>query len=266
MQIEKAFEHIASRVGTCLAKQNFERQDISSNNENELLALFLSEDLAYNIIYYKGKMRMVLRLCSVVDGQPDNKWKSVATWLFDPDADSEKEAESIALDFIETIEGPKQTAIAQSQKKKKKENESNVDSLFFANRMVNYFPELKDEILYEKTHYETFRGITFAQEKILPKFKEFVAQQEGKEMSKFSQFLNDLYENGDLDVKGIISYILINSIEDKAQREKLFENFSDQNIKILDAAYTLKGKKIKPEKPKKKRVGMYTKALENQQR
>ena len=33
--------------------------------------------------------------------------KNIAVWLFDPETDSTKEAESIAADFVETVEGPK---------------------------------------------------------------------------------------------------------------------------------------------------------------
>lgn len=265
MEIENAFEYVSGKVEKALEGQGYKRQSISSQNNKEITALFTSEDAAYNIIYYKDKMKMVLRLCSMVGGEPDNKWKSVATWLFDPSVDTEKEADSIAQDFIETIEGPKQQAIVQTQKKKKKDNNGNVDALFFANRMVNYFPSLKDEIAYEKLHYVPFRGITFAGEKILPLFTEFVNNEGANTLGKLSQSLNDIYDMGDLDVKGIISYILLNSVEDSEKREQLLVNFSDSNKKIMMAAFRLRGKRIKPEKPKKKRSGMFAEALEARQ-
>ena len=197
--------------------------------------------------------------------EPDNNWKSVATWLFDPEVDTEKEADNIASDFIETIQGPKQQAITQTRKKKKKDNDGNVDSLFLANRMVNYFPELKEDIAYEKLHYANFRGITFAKEKILPLFKKYVENEGANNLEKLSKSLNDIYNMGDLDVKGIISYILFNSIEDEKKREMLLENFTEANKKVIVAAFSLRGKKIKPEKPKKKRSGMFMEALEAKQ-
>ena len=68
---------------------------------------------------------------------------------------------------METVEGPKRKAIVQQQnKKKKKSDEGNVDPLFFCNRLVNVFPSLKDDIRFEKEHYPSFRGVTFAREKI----------------------------------------------------------------------------------------------------
>lgn len=265
MEIQNAFEYVAGKIENALEGQGYKRQNVDSQNNKEMTALFTSEDTAYNIVYYKEKMRMVLRICTMDGGEPDNKWKSVATWLFDPSVDTEKEAESIAQDFIETINGPKQQAIVQTQKKKKKDNNGNVDSLFFANRMVNYFPTLKDEIAYEKLHYSPFRGVTFAKEKILPLFTEFVENEGANTLGKLSQSLNDIYDMGDLDVKGIISYILLNSVESPEKREQLLVNFSASNKKIMVAAYSLRGKKIKPEKPKKKRSGMFAEALQAQQ-
>ena len=211
MEIQSAFDLVADKVEKALAEQDYKRQNVDSQNDKEITALYTSEDTAYNIVYYKAKMRMVLRQCEMSGAEPDNNWKSVATWLFDPEVDTEKEADNIASDFIETIQGPKQQAITQTRKKKKKDNDGNVDSLFLANRMVNYFPELKEDIAYEKLHYANFRGITFAKEKILPLFKQYVANEGANNLGKLSKSLNDIYNMGDLDVKGIISYILFNS-------------------------------------------------------
>ena len=117
--------------------------------------------------------------------------------------------------------------------------------------MVGYFPELRDEIAYEKAHYESFRGITFAQEKIMPKFRSYINTLNKGAMEKFSKSLSELYDAGDLDVKGIITYILLNSIEDDDKFEKVTEFFTPENKKIADESRKLRGKKIKPEKPKK---------------
>ena len=243
MEIQNAFDLVADKVEKALAEQDYKRQNVDSQNDKEITALYTSEDTAYNIVYYKAKMRMVLRQCEMSGAEADN----------------------IASDFIETIQGPKQQAITQTRKKKKKDNDGNVDSLFLANRMVNYFPELKEDIAYEKLHYANFRGITFAKEKILPLFKKYVENEGANNLEKLSKSLNDIYNMGDLDVKGIISYILFNSIEDEKKREMLLENFTEANKKVIVAAFSLRGKKIKPEKPKKKRSGMFMEALEAKQ-
>ena len=60
----------------------------------------------------------------------------------------------------------------------------------------------------------------------------------------------------------IFSLILLRM---KKKREMLLENFTEANKKVIVAAFSLRGKKIKPEKPKKKRSGMFMEALEAKQ-
>ena len=248
MELERAFEIITGKVERLLLAKGYKKQSVAPSDK-ELTALYTGE-IAYSIVYYFDKKRVLLRSCSMEDGEPDNTWKTVATWLFDPETDTARDAENIAEDFAETIRGPKQTAV-QKQKKNKKEGENTSDPLFFANRMVTYFPELRDEIAYEKAHYESFRGITFADEKIMPKFVEYVNFANKGELERLSKSLSDMYDAGDLDVKGIITYILLNSIEDDKKFEQLTEKFTPEYKKIAVESRKLRGKKIKPEKPKK---------------
>lgn len=262
MEITKAIEIISTKVETVLLQRGFTKQPVA-DSENEIAVLYTGE-VAYNIVYYKDKKRIVMRSCSMVADEPDNSWKTIATWLFDPEVDGAREAENIGDDFVEAIKGPKQVAIQQNQRKKKKDNDGNVDSLFFANRMVTYFPELKQEIAYERAHYESFRGVTFAEEKIVPKFKEYVMSSNEKTLTKLSQNLSDFYNAGDLDVKGIITYVLLNSIDDDSKFEAVISEFNQNEKKIAREARKLRGKNIKPEKPKKKKNNYVADTLANQ--
>ncbi|MBQ8133730.1 MAG: hypothetical protein IJ192_04915 [Clostridia bacterium] len=251
MDINNAFDIITGRAERILREKGYTRIE-TEDSEEELTAVYVNEN-AYGIVYTFSNKRIVLKSCAVEDDEPDGKWKILATWLFDPESDTAKEAESIGDDFAETIRGPKQTAAIQKQKKRKKDGENNVDPLFLANRMVTYFPELKDEIAFEKTHYEEFRGITFADEKIAPRFSKMIEQSSGKKLEKVSAGLAALYSAGDLDTKGIITYVLLNSVDDDEKFNALIESFSDADKKIARAARNLRGKKIKAEKPQKTR-------------
>lgn len=263
MDINQAFESVSDKVEKALLGKGFKKENVNSTDK-ELTALFTG-DCAYTVIYYIDKKRMVLRSCEMQDDEPDNSWKTIATWIFDPEVDTAKEVEAIGNDFVETIHGAKQTAIIKAQKKKKKDGESNVDPLFFANRMVNFVPELKEDIAYERSHYAEFRGITFADEKICPKLKAYIQKASDKEMEKLSLVLSDLYKSGDLDTKGIITYIILNSLDEK-DYERAVSQFSDSNKKIAKAARKLIGKKIKPEKPQKPKRNFMAETLANQQR
>ena len=84
-----------------------------------------------------------------------------------------------------------------------------------------------------------------------------------------SKTLAELYEAGDLDVKGIITYILLNSIDDDGKFEAVTCAFPKELKKIAVAARNLRGKKIKPEKPKKpkkfmaERLQAYNEQMQN---
>ena len=226
MEINKAFEIIASRVEAVLLQKGFEKHSVPDTN-NEKTVLYTGS-VAYSIVYYYDKKRVVLRSCAMDGDEPDNAWKTV-----------------------ETIIGPKQIAV-QKRKKARDENGDIInDPLFFSNRMIAYFPDLKDDIAYEKAHYTSFRGITFADEKILPRFREYVKTSNKRDIEKLSKSMGELYDAGDLDVKGIITYILLNSIESDEKFEEFIAGFTPELKKIARASRDLRGKKIKPEKPKK---------------
>ncbi len=251
MDMNNAFEIITEKFEEAILSEGFKKENVAAS-DTELTSLYMGE-IAYSIVYTYLTRRVVLRSCAVNDGEPDNKWKTLATWLFDPETDGNREAESIGNDFAETVRGPKQTAAVQKQRKRKKEGEGNVDPLFLANRMVTYFPELKDEIAYEMAHYEQFRGVTFAEEKIVPRFKELIKKADRTRMEKLSAGLAAMYVSGDLDTKGIITYDLLNSVESQEKFNQLIASFSEADKKVAVAARKLIGKKIKPEKLKKSR-------------
>ncbi len=249
MEISKALDIITAKVDNVLVSKGYEKYPVA-DTDNEKTVLYKG-DVAYSIVYYMDKKRIVLRSCSVVDGEPDNAWKTVATWLFDEEVDTAREAENIGDDFAETIRGPRQTAVQQKKKSKKENGEQNCDPLFFANRMIAFFPELRDDVAFEKAHYESFRGITFADEKIVPRFKAYAEKEGDKNLEKLSKALSELYDAGDLDVKGVITYILLNSVDNDEKYEKLTATFTKEQKKIADAARKLRGKKLKAEKPRK---------------
>ena len=127
-------------------------------------------------------------------------------------------------------------------------NEIN-NELDFQKTIIDHKKELNFEGFTEKT--KPVRGITFADEKILPRFREYVKTSNKRDIEKLSKSMGELYDAGDLDVKGIITYILLNSIESDEKFEEFIAGFTPELKKIARASRDLRGKKIKPEKPKK---------------
>lgn len=254
MEFKKAFELISGKVEAELVKTGFEKQKVAVENGNELVALFTSQNVAYSVVYYKDKQQMVLRSCTMTEDGPDNEWKTLATWLYDEETANQKDAESIANDFVEGVSGAVAIKRAkQVKQKKKKDDDGTADPKFLAKRFVAYFPELKDEIKNEEDCYFPFRGATFAKEHIFPKVETYIKRATKAELEKFAGVFNVQYGNGDIDTRSIITIVLLNSLADE-EFSAILEYFDDDLKKASLAARKYKGKTVKPEKPMKRNV------------
>ncbi len=248
---QKAFDLIAEKVGAVLNEQGFNNVG-NKQEESGRAALFTNEDTAYSILYNQDKKRFELRTCDLDDGEPDGKWKSISIWLFDPETDTMSEAESIVNDFVETIQGPKRVAALKTKKKRKKDDENTSDPLFFFNRFVGVFPGLRDELNEERAQYEDLRAVHFARTHLTPKIEALCTQTTNQDQIKrCCDLLNDMYANGDMDVRSIITIVILNGIDNKTAIDNIKPLFSDDLKKGFTAGLKLKGKVVKPEKKKK---------------
>ncbi len=247
-ELTKAFELITEKVGITLKEQNFSREKVAGTDK-ELVSLFTSEAVAYSVVYYTDKMHMVLRSCSMTEDGPDNNWNTMATWMFNPETDGAKEAESIANDFVDTVSA---TSVVKrvKQAKKKKGDDGNADPLFLCKRFVTYFPELKEIVKSEQEDYEEFRGVYFIRTYVVERVNALISRGVKGEMSKLAQMISTQYSNGDKDTRSIITIVLLNSIDAK-NMEKFAPLLSEELQKAWSFAVKLKGKKVKPEKQKK---------------
>ncbi|MBR1533182.1 MAG: hypothetical protein IJ639_02370 [Ruminococcus sp.] len=258
MQLNEAFKLISDKVGEALAPMGFTQVKADSAKANELVALFVSENVAYSVIYYKDKMHTLLRECAMTDEGPDNDWKTLATWMFDPDTDGQKEANSIANDFVEAISAPVAQKRAKQMKKskgKKKDDDGNADPLFLSKRFMTLFPELKDEIKQEEECYNPFRGVTFARASIVPRVNDLVKKGNKADLKKLGSILSAQYTNGDVDTRSIITIVILNSIPEE-QDEVISEYLSDDLKTAFKHAKKYRNKEVKPEKEKKKKPTM----------
>ena len=251
--INKAFDIVTKKVNSALSSQGYTMQSVPSTDSNELVKLFIGEDKAYSVIYYKDKKHMVMRTCSMTEDGPDNEWKTIGTWMFDPATDKEKEAESIGSDFAENVSAPifRQAAKQQQKKKKKNSDDGGGDPVFFAKRLVAVFPELKDEIKDEEDSYEEFRAVTFAREHIVPKVIALLKDDDTDDINKLSEILSAQYSYGDIDTRPIITMVILNAVTEESQKEAIKAEMSDDLKKAWKAAEKYRDKKVKPAKKQK---------------
>ena len=254
MNMNDAFKAISEKVEAALAEQGFKKVNAASSGDDEIVALFVSENLAYSVIYYYSRQHVMLRECPMTDDGPDNDWKTLATWIFDPERDTLKEANSIANDFVDALSAPKaMKRVKQTKKSKgKKDENGNADPVFLAKRFVGLFPELKDEIILEEDSYYPFRGVTFTRASIVPKVNKLIADGKDGEMKKLGSILSAQYSNGDLDTRSIITSVILNSVPAEYD-EKINSYLSEELQKIFKQSKKLRGKVVKPEKEKKQK-------------
>lgn len=250
---QKAFDLIAEKVEAALAEQEFTRRPGTSQEENGEAVLYTGENVAYSVLFNKKQKRFELRTCPMTEDGPSNSWKNLSTWLFDPDTDDLSAAQSIVNDFTDTIRGPKRmAAVQQTKKKAKKADENNPDPVFFLNRMVAIFPELKAEMQEERVEYGEVRPLTFTRAKLVPKVEALATQYPDSEpFKKMCGVLNDLYAAGDMDTRSIITIAVLNGINDEKALDAMAAEFSADLRKTFDKSRHLKGKTFKPEKKKK---------------
>ena len=248
---QKTFDLVASQVSTALQEKGFAPYK-GEQPEDGRQMICVDDEAAYGVFYSNAKKQFTLRACSSVDGVPDDKWKTISTWLFDPETDSAAQEQEIAEDFLGTIRGPKRgSSTMRPQKKHRKDDDANVDSLFFFNRFVGVFPELKDELNTERDTYGRLRAMTFAREKLLPKLEQLCSENTDHDsVNRCATLFNELYMNGDLDVRSLVTIELLNRLSGKAV-ENLAPMFDDNMKKGYTAGLRMKGKKVKPEKQTK---------------
>ena len=166
----KAFDLIVDKLTPALLAQEFSAPE-DYEVENGKAKVFMAGDLAYGVFYDAKTKRFELKSATLQEGQ-DVKWKSLSTWMFEPEGEDISEAESIANDFLETVEGPKRIEMVRQNKKKRNKKDDgtlDADPQFLFNRLMAVFPELREEMAQERVRYGRIRYFTFAKENIAHK-------------------------------------------------------------------------------------------------
>lgn len=247
-----AFGLIESKLSEELIKQGFgEAQPLEEDAGRAVM--YTAESLAYSLLYDEKAGHFELRSAALDEDGVPGTWRRLALWLFDEKEGERSDAESIANDFLDIVRGPKQIKQAQQKRKRGKDEDRSVDPAFFINRLVNVFPELKEEINGEKIVYGQVRPATFLKEKVVGKCENLAkTRPQSDAMKKLCALLDDMYKNGDMDLRSVITAVLLNGLSDEAFAA-VREQLGDELQKNTRFSRRLKDKNIKPEKKKKKK-------------
>lgn len=248
-----AFELIQHALEEELVKQEFAPAQELDYADGKAV-WFAAQEVAYALRYNEKSKCFELCSTTLKDGEAVT-WRSLSTWLFDPETGDRSDADSIANDFLDVVRGPKRVAVVQQQQKRKrgKDDERSVDPMFFMNRLAGIFPELKDELNEEKIVYGQVRYVMFLKASVVPKVEDLAARYPDSDpMTKLCALFDDMYQNGDLDTRSILSHSLLNTVSDAAF-DAIFQRVGEALQKDLKFTRKLRGKTIKPEKKKKEK-------------
>ena len=248
-----AFSLIQDALAEELKKQEFRDPEPLAYEDGQAV-MFATDEVAYALRYNQKSQRFELCSTALTEAGNPTEWRSLSVWLYDLEKGERADAESIANDFLEVIRGPKRVEAIQRQKGKRAKGEDrNVDPQFFINRLVNIFPELREEINEERILYGQVRPVHFVKEKVVPRVQQLASRnQDTDAFRKLCALLDDMYKNGDLDTRAILTHSLLNSMSDNAF-PSLYENVGEELQKDLKYTRKLRNKNIKPEKKKKPR-------------
>ncbi len=245
-----AFELIVGKIAEELEPQGFSMLQ-SGKVESDKPAIFANDVAAYAVIYDRKQKRFELRQAAVENGEVGEEWKSLSLWIFDPENDTLREAESIANDFLDTLgAATRRRAAAEKKKKREKGEERASDPTFFINRFITMFPDLKYALQAHKGYYGNLLPVNFTEEAVMPEIHALMASGDVQRQEKLFELLSNGYKNGDLDVKSIIVMIILNYL-DAAAAARAEELISPELLNAWKYGRRMKGKKVKPEKVQK---------------
>lgn len=203
--VKDSFLILGEKMVELLKPYNF----ISSFNSQEII--LKNKDREYTIRYdIKNQMISLFDLNSIKE---DESCKSISSWFFSQKEGTSKDIDDICNDFFEImVSKKKDTKIV---KKTSGKEEENVGIIFFMNRLASIFPNIKEKIMLEKENGENFRAVKFLNDEVLPEIHKLLSSKNGNRVEKFFKLLENMYKNGDLDVRAIITMGILNNINEK---------------------------------------------------
>lgn len=246
--MSKFFETCINRMEPELLSKGYTKGETKTGNES--YAVYNCEDDTLLIKYAKDAKRFYL--CKGEAGAKADDCGHVQTYYFDENSgDGEREANSIALEFLDTLSKPvavsRERIAAVAKQAKKEESGDCMDVAFFINRIPTSFPECRLPLISHKEYYGEILPLKFCEETVCAALADNLKKGNTARLNPFFELLSTGYEKGDMDTKSIIVQVLLNSITDDEERALAESKLSEQLRKAWHAGRKYIGKEVKPE-------------------
>ena len=222
--LKNSFSILGEKMEELLKPYNF----IFSYKNSEII--IKGNNKAYTIKYDVKNQMISLFDCESLN--EDEFCKNISSWFFSEEITS-KDVDDICKDFFEIIVSQK--VDRKDIKKRSGKEEENIGIIFFMNRLANIFPSIKQKIVFERENSEKFRVIKFLNEEILPEVNKLLSNKNDNKVEKFFKLLENMYKNGNIDVRCIVSMGILNSI-DEEKNKSIIDKYLSEELKNIRKA------------------------------
>ena len=206
------------------------------------------------MLYNEASSASRLRSAPFADGEP-GEWKTVSAWLFDAETDKPADAESIANDFVDTVSAKKRTEIVQQARKEKAERRGqHLRPLFSTTAWSACSRSCATKSRGKKIEYGQVRPFAFAKERSCRRPSVSSRRTRIPRYVKFCALLGDMYANGDLDTRSVITIVLLNGLGGDLYNA-IFEKLGDE-LKVTAAAAQIQRENGKTGKKRKRSANL----------
>ncbi len=203
---EKARETILNGMKPFMDECGFKEKD----------GYYTNDKRSFSVDYDESRRQFILNVAEV---RPDDfdgagAYSEQAAWLFDEHHD-EKDAELIAQDFCDTLRGlmGMKVAFASGMREVSLPNKAAPGTTpgieAFAQRFLTLFPQYKETYKDELAQRGEFLYDHFFSSYAVPLLREYVQQNNKKQIKKMFDMLEDYYSEGDRVVTSTISYSIL---------------------------------------------------------
>ena len=213
---------------------------------------YLAETKAAKVEYNEGSQSYELLVADVEEGNV-GEFSKITSWLFD-DSQTEKDAESVGIDFVDTLRKNmgikvKRTATGTNIELPSASKSGSMDIGGFAKKVLDVFPAFKDEYKAHVAKYGNFLYMSFLADTLVPQIKGILTEGNKKSLKKLYDLLDTAYNTGNGETSNIVVASISAAVcKDEDLKAKAMEFLSeDTHLKNSVTAFTpvlLKDKKL----------------------
>lgn len=215
------FDKVIGEFKELFAEQNFKYvSDGVYENEKKLV----------KIEYDEQRKLYRLLMADVVDGVAEEP-SEITSWLFD-ETQNEKDAESVGMDFCETVREKMGVKIVRKTDAQvdlptfNKDGNYNVTAL--AKKVLDVFPQFKDNYRDHVAKYGNFLYLDFFGTYLVPELTKVYSENVKKTVKKVTEMFENAYVNGDREAVNVAVAVLAAAVsKDNKAKENLFAAFGD---------------------------------------